>query len=325
MSESHSNSSSSSSSSSGSDSEKEDEPKGPNVTDEGTVMKESLPRTANEKLPETVPVQPLPEAVGTLEDMEVAGAVRSCVNGLVVVETASISSAGRTLDQGSILCVMDDAAGVVRPMGRIDEVFGPISSPFYTMRIASSGLEKIVKTGTTVLSPRTLNDAVDPSKLFSAGSDASNVFDEELAEEQDFSDDEKEAAARRSRRRVKVVKRRARPPRTSPPQRGPRGAPPQRGPRGAPPPILQQAHTFLPGMPQHPAGMSMMHQQALLQQQYMQQFQQMQMQNQMQMQAQQQFFQQPQQLQQFPHLQQLQQFQQQQLLLQQQQQQQQQI
>ena len=137
MSESHS---SSSSSSSGSDSEKEDDRKGSNdIADEGTVMKESLPRTANEKLPETVPVQPLPEAVGTLEDMEVAGAVRSCVNGLVVVETASVSSVGRTLDQGSVLCVMDDAAGVVRPMGRIDEVFGPISSPFYTMRIASSG------------------------------------------------------------------------------------------------------------------------------------------------------------------------------------------
>ena len=88
-------------------------------------------------------------------------------------------------------------------MGVIDEIFGPVNQPMYVVRAPTgatlnSVLENMdeMKTRLDVYVVKYAQQ-IDPRKLDTKGSDASNRYDEEVGEdEQDYSDDEKEAIAK---------------------------------------------------------------------------------------------------------------------------------
>lgn len=117
---------------------------------------------------------------------------------------------GQILDEGSLLCLNDR-----RVLGAIFETFGSVNAPFYSIRLPP-GHQLVVKTAT---SDGAESDPVQPGmqvfysptpdfsgllytrdirKTQMKGSDASNLYDEEVGENEiEFSDDEQEVAYRR--------------------------------------------------------------------------------------------------------------------------------
>ncbi|GMK53731.1 hypothetical protein CspeluHIS016_0103170 [Cutaneotrichosporon spelunceum] len=105
------------------------------------------------------------------------------------------------LEADSVLCTADG-----KVLGAISDTFGPLTSPFYLLRLPPPPFEyPALSAGDSVFVPadtryRTLVDMAavrDPRFR----SDASNVFDEEVADDEvEWSDDEAEAAARRRRK-----------------------------------------------------------------------------------------------------------------------------
>lgn len=136
-------------------------------------------------------------------------------NGLVSLDLSikSVrSDAERVLDIGSLVCLEDR-----RMVGAISETFGPVKSPFYMVPFASIaevqalGLEK----GTRLYYVD--EDAIfvftEPLRHFK-GSDASNIYDEEVADhEMEFSDDEAEAEHKKRNKEQKQANARLRDPR----------------------------------------------------------------------------------------------------------------
>ena len=92
------------------------------------------------------------------------------------------------LDDGSTLCLADR-----RPFGAVEETFGPVTAPLYAVRRCQAAGEPLpLQVGTSVyfvLGRSVLIEDID--RLRVKGYDASGKDDEELAEDQDFSDDEK--------------------------------------------------------------------------------------------------------------------------------------
>lgn len=126
--------------------------------------------------------------------------------GTVVIRAMQAPGQG-WLEEGSVICFSDG-----RVLGTVGETFGPLTSPFYSIRLppppypypSSADLER----GARVYFPSTpeyrkfvdMHAVRDPRFR----SDASNVYDEEVGEdEMEWSDDEAEAAARRSRKQKK--------------------------------------------------------------------------------------------------------------------------
>lgn len=160
----------------------------------------SQPRTRHEVPEAELPV-PDRESLRVAEDepLQRAGAVASVVGLVAVVEAPRGAPA---LVSGNVLCFEDRT-----PVGVVDEVFGPVEEPMYSVRFASrEDMEACgAEAGRTVFFPQSRSSFVLPERIRNRGTDASNVYDEEVpADEQDFSDDEEEArakAARKQRRR----------------------------------------------------------------------------------------------------------------------------
>lgn len=71
----------------------------------------------------------------------------------------------RTLAEGSVLC-LDDRT----PLGRVEDVFGPVKSPFYALRYyAGDGLPASVAPGSAVFSVDRYADMLVPDKLKAKG------------------------------------------------------------------------------------------------------------------------------------------------------------
>lgn len=120
---------------------------------------------------------------------------------LVVVHVPSIVD--KVLDIDTIL-VRNDRT----PIGRIFEVLGPVVKPVYTVRVKSGEGESGQKNeliGMEVYAVSGLDEFVKTDMLRTIkGSDASNMFDEEVKEtEREFSDDEEEMEWKKSQRRAK--------------------------------------------------------------------------------------------------------------------------
>nr|KAJ3412353.1 hypothetical protein HK105_002374 [Polyrhizophydium stewartii] len=162
--------------------------------DEDEEIGEADMRTKNEiaKLP---PVEPLSIEVPAGAVVSQIGAVSGVVDTLVIVK-AMIGGEIEVLDQDSILLLEDRT-----PLGRVFDTFGPVSVPFYSVRFnsASEIKEKQIAVGMPVFFTKDLVKFVFTQPLRRIkGSDASNLYDEEVAEDQmEFSDDEQEAAFRR--------------------------------------------------------------------------------------------------------------------------------
>lgn len=138
--------------------------------------------------------------------------IESIINNVVVIRADLRSDgqlAGQVLDEGSIVCLQDR-----RVLGPIFETFGAISSPLYSVRLPSDhpllatdvgsiAAKDGLTAGVPVYFPTNPGLAsilhtqqIKMSQL--KGSDASNLYDEEPAEnEVEFSDDEQEQEYRR--------------------------------------------------------------------------------------------------------------------------------
>ena len=157
-------------------------------------------RTTNEKPDEIVPK---PDITVTADmKVEELGFVENVVENIAVIK-AKISGEYEVLETGSLLCLEDRSV-----IGVIAETLGRVQQPYYCVRftnaaaMSEAGIRQntkvfwVVEHSTTVFT--------QPLKAFK-GTDASNLHDEEVGDDElEFSDDEAEAE---HKRRVKLQKR----------------------------------------------------------------------------------------------------------------------
>ncbi|OIW13369.1 hypothetical protein TanjilG_16478 [Lupinus angustifolius] len=95
------------------------------------------------------------------------------------------------LNEGSVLWLTERQT----PLGLIDEIIGPMESPYYCVRYNSENEVPVGINVETSISyvPEFAKHLPNHEDLYKKGSDASGVNDEEMLNEVDFSDDEKEA------------------------------------------------------------------------------------------------------------------------------------
>ncbi|KAF4872460.1 H/ACA ribonucleoprotein complex non-core subunit NAF1 [Colletotrichum siamense] len=156
-------------------------------------------RTKNEVAPDAVPK---PDLTLTADDkIEALGAVDQVVDNIMVVR-AFTPGEYQVLDSGSALCTEDR-----KVFGAVWETIGKVLQPMYTVMFGSAEeiKEAGLEVGTKVYYPVAHATFVftEPLKNLK-GSDASNIHDEEVAEdEMEFSDDEKEAEHKRQAKQKK--------------------------------------------------------------------------------------------------------------------------
>ncbi|KAI0673779.1 Gar1/Naf1 RNA binding region-domain-containing protein [Trametes maxima] len=157
-------------------------------------------RTKNEVADVDIMVPEISE-VGPHEDLEEVGEVISIVDRVVIIRgiPSGIANRGseKALDSDTLLVFNDR-----RVLGYIFETFGPTSEPLYQIRFNQKyplDTEK-VQVGKTVYHVPERSNYVFVRQLRQfKGSDASNVHDEEPADDEiEFSDDEQEAAHKRA-------------------------------------------------------------------------------------------------------------------------------
>ncbi|CAG9461949.1 unnamed protein product [Pedinophyceae sp. YPF-701] len=151
------------------------------------------PRTKNE-VTELPPVDPVPpDAVKADDALVHIGTLTAVVEGTAVVQAAQ---GAPPLGEGSILVLSDTRT----PLGRVEETFGPVAAPLYSLRLPQSDAAPPPH-GAAVSTVQRLAEYLLPAELYSKGYDASGLHDEELpATQQDYSDDEAEAEQKRRAR-----------------------------------------------------------------------------------------------------------------------------
>ncbi|MCJ1455590.1 hypothetical protein MMC28_005945 [Mycoblastus sanguinarius] len=163
-------------------------------------------RTLNEKPDEVVPK---PDVIVT-EDMKIQelGRVENMVENLALIK-ANVSGEYQVLEFGSVLCLESKSV-----IGVIAETLGRVQQPYYSVRftnaaaITDSGLSKNTKIFYVEQHSRSV--FTQPLKAFK-GSDASNLHDEEVGDDElEFSDDEAEAEHKRQTKLQKRAKHEAR-------------------------------------------------------------------------------------------------------------------
>lgn len=103
------------------------------------------------------------------------------------------------LSEGSILWVTESR----KPLGVVDEIFGPVKNPYYVVRYNSEAeIPTGIQQGSLISFVSEFSDyALNNGDLYKKGYDASGEHDEECSEELEFSDDEKEAEYKRMKKR----------------------------------------------------------------------------------------------------------------------------
>ncbi|EPX72453.1 snoRNP assembly factor Naf1 [Schizosaccharomyces octosporus yFS286] len=157
------------------------------------------PKTVHE-LPEEVYERPTIE-LGPDSPIEPLGNVLQVLKKELVIQS-DVQNEELIFDEKTVLCFEDRTI-----VGFIHETFGPVSSPFYVVRFTNEEECASINpsVGKRVFYVPTMANRLDPEPLkYIKGSDASNVYDEEInPSEQEFSDDEAEAAAKQSKRKKK--------------------------------------------------------------------------------------------------------------------------
>lgn len=150
-------------------------------------------RTKNE-IPEEV--LPKPDVTIT-EDMKIVelGVIQHIVDNTIVVKAVTPGEY-QVIDTGSVLCTASRTV-----VGALADVLGKVQEPLYTVRFSSHAEIKDLglEVGTQIFYSASHANYVFTAALKSMkGSDASNLHDEEVAEDEaEFSDDEKEAEYKR--------------------------------------------------------------------------------------------------------------------------------
>ena len=149
-------------------------------------------------------------------EFALVGTVSSCVDAQIVVEACE-SGEEIVLDSETVLFTLspstDSSPDSMQPLGRIWDVFGPVSQPFYSVRFNSrDDAQTTFQTqtrGQKVFYVPDLKLSVSnvvmtkPLKQLK-GTDASNIYDEEVGiDEMEFSDDEKEQEFKKNLKRKK--------------------------------------------------------------------------------------------------------------------------
>lgn len=164
-------------------------------------------RTTNEKPDEVVPKPDL--IVTPSMRIQELGDVDVLVDNLALIK-AKISGEFQVLETGSVLCLADRFV-----IGVVAETLGRVQQPYYSVRftnaaaVGEAGLSK----GTHIFYVEEHSTTVftQPLKAYK-GSDASNLHDEEVGDdEMEFSDDEKEAEYKRMMKQAKQARRDGRP------------------------------------------------------------------------------------------------------------------
>lgn len=163
-------------------------------------------RTLNEKPDEIVPKP----NVTITADMKVQelGDVENLVENLVLIK-AKTSGEYQVLETGSVLCLGDRSV-----IGVVAETLGRVHQPYYSVRFTNAGgiAEAGISKGTMIFYSEQHSTTVftQPLKAFK-GSDASNLHDEEVADDEiEFSDDEAEAEYKKRQKQQKQAKREGR-------------------------------------------------------------------------------------------------------------------
>ncbi|KAJ3529097.1 hypothetical protein NM208_g9520 [Fusarium decemcellulare] len=159
-------------------------------------------RTKNEMVEEAIPK---PDVTITPEmKIEELGAIEHIVESIMLVK-AITPGEYQVLDTGSVLCTAERVV-----IGAVAETIGKVLQPMYTVRFSSEDEIKQLglEVGTKVFYPVDHASYVFTEPLKSLkGSDASNLHDEEVGDdEMEFSDDEKEAEYKRALKQKKKDK-----------------------------------------------------------------------------------------------------------------------
>ena len=166
----------------------------------GTNEYSHVVRTTNEKPDEIVPK---PDITVTADmKVEELGFVENVVENIAVIK-AKISGEYEVLDTGSLLCLEDRSV-----IGVIAETLGRVQQPYYCVRFTNAAAmnEAGIQQNTKIfwVGEHSTTIFTQPLKAFK-GTDASNLHDEEVGDDElEFSDDEAEAE---HKRRVKLQKR----------------------------------------------------------------------------------------------------------------------
>lgn len=155
--------------------------------------------TKNELKPDQIPI---PEEFEITDEtpIEEIGFFTSCLDRVLVIE--AIPGRSTVLDIGSAICTNDR-----KPVGRVEEVMGLVSEPYYAVRLCASydpsnlpdPLDDDLQKGVSFSYVPSLSSFASADSR--PGTDASNLHDEEVPEdEQEFSDDEAEAEAKAERK-----------------------------------------------------------------------------------------------------------------------------
>ncbi|KAI4208546.1 MAG: hypothetical protein LQ346_000056 [Caloplaca aetnensis] len=182
-------------------------------------------RTLNEKADEVVPI-PQIEITPAMNIAEL-GSVEHVVENCILIK-AKTSGERQALETGSLLCLEDRSV-----IGLIAETLGQVQQPYYSVRFTNAAAitEAGIAKGTRVFNVEQHSHYVFTQniKVFK-GSDASNIHDEEVGDDElEFSDDEAEAEHKRRVKQQRQAKRDGRSDRGDGFARGPRGG---RMPRG---------------------------------------------------------------------------------------------
>ncbi|GAA5943106.1 hypothetical protein JCM3775_000649 [Rhodotorula graminis] len=205
----------------------------------GMASSKTAPKTEHEVVEPDV----APPPVAKIDDQaELArfGKVESVIETVVVVK-ADTGGDWRVLDEGTVVCWEDRTV-----IGTIFETFGSVQQPFYSIRFPSSSPpDPAVFTHARAVfySPNLASFVFTRDLRKVKGSDASNIWDEEVAaNELEFSDDEEEAEYKRKLK----ADRRARTQSATP---GPSGSRGSRAPSSAAPPPTSSSSSG--GPPSH--------------------------------------------------------------------------
>lgn len=160
-------------------------------------------RTKNEIAEEVIPK---PDVTITPEMPIVElGNVEAVVEGYVLIK-AKTTGEYRVLESGSVLCLEDRTV-----IGAVSETLGRVEEPLYCLRFANETeiAEAGITVGKTIFYSEQHSTFVFTQALKAfKGSDASNLHDEEVAdEEMEFSDDEAEMEHKRKLKQKKQEKR----------------------------------------------------------------------------------------------------------------------
>ncbi|KAL9103851.1 MAG: hypothetical protein Q9163_001129 [Psora crenata] len=160
-------------------------------------------RTTNEKLDEVVP-KPDIEVTADMK-IEELGRVENAIENLVLIK-ATTSGEYQVLEYGSVLCLEDRTV-----IGVVADTLGRVQQPYYSVRftnaaaISEAGIFK--DTRVFYIEQHSTYIFTQPLKAFK-GSDASNIHDEEVGDDElEFSDDEAEAEYRRRVKQQRQAKR----------------------------------------------------------------------------------------------------------------------